>query len=102
VVLPAMFGAIDCARSPVEAVIEPGAICMCEAAMACRAHESFLVPDGGFAAFKVSRLARVEASTVDALRDALLLVFAALVDRGGMALHRSRSRCGRCLSKANG
>jgi hypothetical protein len=71
---------------------------MVEAAMARDAHHAFLVADGGFATFQTSALAGVEASTMDALRDALLLVFAALVNGGGMALDGSR----RCLSKAKG
>ena len=44
------------------------------------AHAVFLAADGGFAAFEAHRLARVEAAGPDALSDALLLMFASLVD----------------------
>jgi hypothetical protein len=62
------------------------------------AHVPFLAADGSFAALEAAGLACIEPAGADALRDALLLVFATLVDGGGMALHRHR--CG--LGKANG
>ncbi len=64
------------------------------------AHHAFLVADRGLAAFQTSALASIEAASLDALCNALLLDFAALVNSGGMALHRSRCRC--CLCKAKG
>ena len=90
--------AVDGARGAVEATIERDAVGAGEAAVMGGAHVSFVAADGGFAALQAVGLARVEAAGADALRDALLLVFAALVDGGGMALHRRR--CG--LGKANG
>jgi hypothetical protein len=93
-----MFCAIYSARRPIEAVVETETISTAEAAMARDAHHTFPVADGGFAAFQASALARVEASTMDALRNALLLIVAPLVDGDGMALHGSWC----CLSKAKG
>jgi hypothetical protein len=67
-------------------------------AAAGAAHVAFLTADGDFAAFQADCLARVETAGSDALRNPLLLVFAALVDGGGMAMHGNG--CG--LGKANG
>jgi hypothetical protein len=97
-----MLGTIDRARTPVEAMIEPDAISAVESAMARNAHHPFLTPNCSLAAFQASALACIEASTLDALRDALLLVFTSLVNGDGMALRWSSCRCGRCLSKADG
>jgi hypothetical protein len=70
--------------------------------MGCCAHQPLLAADGGFAAFKARSLPRIEAASLNAFRDALLLDFTSLVDGGGMALHGHRRRCGCCLSKAKG
>jgi hypothetical protein len=98
-----MLGAVDGARGAVEAVVEPHAVKVSEMAISGGAHVSFLAADGGFAAFQASRLARIEAAGANSLSDALLLMFAALVDGGGMALHRGGCGAARGrLSKANG
>ena len=87
-----MSGAIDGARTAMQAVVEPHAV--------CGAHAVFLAADGGFTTLKACALTGVEAAGADAFTDALLLVFTALVDGCGVALHGSR--CRRGLRKANG
>jgi hypothetical protein len=65
------------------------------------AHQPFLATYRGFTAFEARALPSVQATCLDALCDALLLVFASLVDGDGMALlNRGGSGCGCCLSKA--
>ena len=93
-----VLGAVDGARSAVEAMIERDAVGAVQVAAIGSAHVSFLAPDGGFAAFEPASLARIEPAGSNALGDALLLVFASLVDGGDVALHRRW--CG--LGKANG
>jgi hypothetical protein len=95
-----MLGAIDGARIAVHATIEPHAIDAGKMATVRGAHAVFLTTNGGFAALQACTLGRVETPAADALPNALLLVFATLVDGCGMALHGSWSRC--CLRKADG
>jgi hypothetical protein len=82
-----MLGAVDCAGSAVEAPVEPNAIEVVEASMALQA----------------CALAGIEPSALNALPDALLLVFASLVDVN-VAVHGRwrRSGCGHSLCKADG
>jgi len=82
-----MFGAVDSARSTVEAMVEPHPVNAVQAAVAGGAHVAFLAAEGGFAAFQANCPSCVQAAGSDALRDAPLLVLAALIDGGGMALH---------------
>ena len=97
-----MLGAVDCAGSAVEAPVEPNAIEVVEASMVGGAHVALLAPDGSFTALQTCTLAGIEPAGADALANALLLMFASLVDGGGVALHGSsgRNRCS--LGKANG
>jgi hypothetical protein len=97
-----MFGAIDSARRAIEAMVETDAIGACKAPAVGGAHVALLAADGGFTALQASTLAGIEPAAADALANALLLVFASLVDGGGVALHGSRRHRGRRLGKANG
>jgi hypothetical protein len=99
----AMFCAVDGARGTVEAVVQTDPIRTSETAAMGETHVAFLPADGGFAAFQAHCLARVEPATSNSLCDTLLLMFAALVDGGGVALRRSSSRSvGNRLGNANG
>lgn len=102
-IIAAMVGAIDCARSAVEAMVETGAVTAVEAAVIGGAHPVRLAADGSFAALELDCLAGVDAACLDAVANALLLVVAALADGCGVALRQSRRGRGRgSLSKANG
>ena len=79
-------------------MVEPDAIDPVEAAMGGEAHMPLLAADGGFAALQTASLPGIEPAAVDALGDALLLMFASLVDCYGVVLHGLR--CG--LSKTKG
>jgi hypothetical protein len=84
-------------------VVEPGAIEMIQVPMAGGAHVALLAADGSFAALQACALAGIEPSALNALPDALLLVFASLVDVN-VAVHGRwrRSGCGHSLCKADG
>jgi hypothetical protein len=97
-----MFGAVDSARRAVEAMVEPDAIDACKAPAVGGAHVALLAANGRFTALQTSTLAGIEPAAANALANALLLVFASLVDGGGVAMHGSRRCCGCRLCKANG
>jgi len=88
---------VNGARGTVEATAERDAAGPGEAAVIGGAHLSFLATDGGFAAFQAPCFARSKLASPYTLRDAVLLVFTALVD-GGVT---SYGRWG-CLAKADG
>jgi hypothetical protein len=90
-----MFVAVNRTGNAVQSMVERDAIGMIQAAMVGSAHVPFRAANAHFATFQSACLAGVEASTVSALRDSVLLEVASLVDGGGMALRRRRSRC-RC------
>src|ERR1700677_3437617 len=94
-----MPGAINCARCAVQAMVEANAIGARQVAAIGEAHVTFLAADGSFAALETCALASIEPARADALTDALLLMFTALVDGGSVALHGGY-RSG--LGKANG
>jgi hypothetical protein len=94
--------AVDRTRNAVEAMFQRDAIGMIEAAVVSGAHVPFRAANAHFTAFKAACLACLEAPAVNALRYPVLLEVASLVDGGGMALRRRRSRCRCSLAKANG
>jgi hypothetical protein len=98
-----MFRAVDSSRGAVEATVEPHAVKVVKPAVAWSAHVTRLAADGGFTAFEAAWLARIQAAGSYPLRNALLLMFAALVDGCVMAMHWSRcGPDGGRLGKANG
>jgi len=94
----AMLVAVDSARGAVEPVVEPDAVPAGQTAMIGYAHVVFLAANGGLAALQPGALTGIEPAAADALRNALLLVLAALVDDCGVALHGH----GCSLSKTKG
>jgi hypothetical protein len=78
-------------------MVEPDAVIVVQAPAIGGAHMAFLAADGDFAALQPVGLAGVELAGANTLANALLLVFAALVDGCGVALHGRG--CG--LGKAN-
>jgi hypothetical protein len=98
-----MFGAVNGARSAIEATVEPDAVRAGQVATVSGTHVALLPANGGFTAFQPDGLACVKPAGADALSDAALLMYAALVDGGGMAMHggwRGLGNAGLC--KANG
>jgi len=83
-----MLCAVDCTRGVVQAMVEPHAGCAIETSMAGGTHVAFLASDGSLAAFQPAGLPGVQTAGPDALCDALLLMFAALVDGHGVAFDR--------------
>ena len=98
----AMFRAVDGARRTVEAMVQTDPIRTSETAAIGETHVAFLPADGCFTALHAHCLARVEPASSDSLRDAPLLMFAALIDGGGMTLHRNSGSVRDPLGKANG
>ena len=95
--LPAV-GAVNGARAAVEPVIEAIAVTSVEAAVIRRAHHVRFTSDGGFPALQTRSLASIDAAGLNSFSNARLLVFAALADGCGVALHGCRCS----LRKANG
>jgi hypothetical protein len=79
-------------------MVEPDAVIVVQASAIGGAHVAFLAANRPFAALQPDGLAGVELAAANALGNALLLVFAALVDGCGVTLHGRG--CG--LGKANG
>jgi hypothetical protein len=99
----AMFGAVNGARRAIEAAVEPDAVRAGQVATVSGAHVALLSADGGFTAFQPNDLARVEPAGADAMSNAALLMYATLVDGGGVAMHGGRCGLGNTgLRKANG
>jgi hypothetical protein len=74
-------------------MVESNAVTVCEASAVGGAHAMFLASDGGFAALKVSSFASGELSASHALRNAVLLIFTALVDVGTLTEGNGGAKC---------